>query len=106
MIFTNICRGCVAHAANESCAQVREDVAEDILGHHDIEFPWSVDQMHGHGIYIGVICLQFAVFLCRLVKNIAKERERWKHVRLVDAGDTPLGAASLSGFGQFKYGGK
>ena len=84
MLVTDIGRGSKAHTADEPGSEVRQDVAEHVLRDDHVELPWSTDQVQCTGIDVDALDISIWMVPGDLVKDLAKECHRDKHIGFVD----------------------
>ena len=87
-----------AEAAHGGGRQVREDVAEHVLGHDHVVVAGALDEVHRHRVDVGALGLDVGVVGRDLVEERAEEGIALQHVRLVDqrhpAGPVARGAVA------------
>ena len=84
-------------AAGDRSGEVGEDVAEQVLGDHDVELRGTLDQAHGHGVDQLVLELDLGV-LGATSSATARHRARGlEDVGLVDAGHAAAPPARRAG---------
>src|SRR5205807_5698720 len=72
---------------------VTENVAEKVLGQHDVELPRVSDQLHGRTVDQLVTQRDVGIFATDLGHHLAPEPAGGEHVLLVDAADAAATAA-------------
>ncbi len=85
-----------AHAADQPRGQVGQDVAEHVLGDHHVVVPGLADHVERGRVDVVVPRLDVGKARGALVEDLAEERHRAEHVRLVDAGHAPRAPARLA----------
>ena len=87
-------RGQHTERARQHRGLVGEDVAEQVLGEHDIEVAWTTQQMHRRGVHQHVLQRHAREFVAdHPGADLAPQPRGLEHVRLVHLGD--LAAPSL-----------
>jgi hypothetical protein len=89
-----------AHATHQRRGLVGENVAEHVLGNDHVERPGLSNQVERGRIDVVVIRYDVGKPCRALVENLAEERHRAEHVRLVDAGDASRVTAPLAALGE------
>ena len=74
-------------------AKIRQDVAEHVFGHQNVEVPRFLHHPQRHRIDIGVIGGQIGVQGGLDIENLAEKGKGTEHVGLVDAGHPALADA-------------
>jgi hypothetical protein len=87
--LADIARRAHAEAADGSPAEVREDIAEEVLHHEHVEVPGVLHEPRGRRIRVHVLELDVGELLGHAAHALAEEREAAQHVRLVHARDPP-----------------
>ena len=100
VVQANIPRGRHAHAADQAGAQVGENVAKHVLGHHHIIIPGRAHQVEGGGVDIDIVTADVAMGGQALVENLAEKSHRVQHIGLVDEGQAAGVAGGLAAAGQ------
>jgi hypothetical protein len=100
MVVADVGRRRKAHAADQPGAEIRQDVAEHVLGHHHVEVPRPDDQRQRGRVDIDVAGRDVGKRLCPLVEDLAEEGEGLEHVGLVDAGYLARAPALAALFGE------
>ena len=84
------------HSADQSGGEIRDNVAEHVFHHQEIELPGLAHQ-HGRArINIKSVRAHGGKAHRAFVEHLAKERVRLECVRLVDAGQEPSSATRLA----------
>jgi hypothetical protein len=84
VVVADVARRRHAEAADGGRRQVREDVAEHVLGDDHVVVAGALDQVHRHRVHVGVLRLDVGVVHRHLVEQRAEERVALEHVGLVD----------------------
>src|ERR1035437_7112132 len=80
-------RGQHADRAGDDGGLVREDVAEEVFGEHDVEVARNVHQVHGHRVDELELERDRGVVLGDLGDGVSPELRDFEDVGLVDGGD-------------------
>ena len=97
MIQPDIRRGCQPKSPHQSCAKIRKDVTEHVLGHQHVKIPRLLHHPQRGRVNIGVIRCQVGTPRRFFIENSAEKGKGAKHVGLVDAGDVaPAAPACLA----------
>ena len=91
-----------AHAADQTTAQIRQDIAEHVLHYHDIEIPRAPHQIERLGIDVVIVRLDVGVVRSDLVENLAEESHRCENIGLVDTCHATGLSALFAFLSQFK----
>ena len=95
MVQPDIGRGRQSQAPHQPRAQIGQDVAEHVFGHHHVEIPRFLHHPQRGCIDIGMIGTQIGVARGLGIENRAEEGKGAEHVGLVDAGHPARPAPGL-----------
>ena len=89
VMVADVARRRHAEPAHGGGGQVREDVAEHVLGHDHVVVGRALDEIHRHRVDVGVLGLDVGVVGRHLVEQGAEEGVALEHVGLVDERHPP-----------------
>src|SRR5579883_174627 len=75
----NVSGGGQAQAAGELCAEVADDVTEEVARNNDVELAWVADHLHGERINIEVAGFDFGILRTKLLEDALPEVVSERH---------------------------
>ena len=96
---TDVCRRCEAHAPDDACREIRQDVPEHVLGDHHIEALGLLHEVKRGRVDVNALGLDVGVLLRDTVKHLPEECHCGQYIGFVYKRD-----ATLSPGGRLKGG--
>ena len=92
VFVADIARWRHAHAADQGCDEVGQDIAKHVFSDEHVISPRLHHEVERHRIHVGAVGFHAGIFRRMLFKNLAPKSHRGEHIGFIDVGDSPCAA--------------